>query len=105
MTDLQKQIEELKQLANSTDRYTDFEAGIDVGCRDTAEKALSIIKQLQHEVSCWQHTHEESKEWIRQLQEENNAYISCLRKINSCDDSATQQSKEAHQVLKQFGKL
>lgn len=84
VTDLQKQIEELKQLTNSDDRYTDFEAGIDVGCRDTAEKALSIIEQLQ---------------------EENNAYISCLRKINSCDDSATQQSKEAHQVLKQFGKL
>lgn len=133
MTDLQKQIEELEQLANSTDRYTDFEAGIDAGCRDTAETALSIIRQLQHELSCWQHTQEESKEWIRQLQkerdqaladynmardaltkqlnlikkleDENNAYIECLRKINSCDDSSTQQSREAHNVLKQFGKL
>ena len=70
MTDLQKQIEELEQLANSTDRYTNFEAGIDVGSRNTAIRALSIIKQFQHELSCWQYTHEESKEWIRQLQKE-----------------------------------
>lgn len=112
MTDLQRQIEELEKLINSTDRYTDFEAGIDVGCRDTAEKALSIIKQLQKERDQALADYNMARDaltkqlnLIKKLEDENNAYTSCLRKINSCDDSATQQSREAHQVLKQFGKL
>jgi hypothetical protein len=80
MKDLQKQIEELKEVAESHVDFSDW----DQGKSYAAKEALSIIEQLQ---------------------EENSAYILCLRKINSCDDSATQQSKEAHQVLKQFGKL
>lgn len=42
---------------------------------------------------------------IEILHKENQAYIETLKRINSCDDSATQHSREAHRVLKQFGKL
>lgn len=42
---------------------------------------------------------------IETLHKENQAYIETLKRINSCDDSATQHSREAHEVLKRFGKL
>lgn len=42
---------------------------------------------------------------IGTLCKENQAYIQTLKRINSCDDSATQHSREAHEVLKRFGKL
>lgn len=74
MTNLQKQIEELEEVANDSTviinkKYIKNDVAVNL-CKDMARQALSIIKQLQHELSCWQHTHEESKEWIRQLQEE-----------------------------------
>ena len=85
MTDLQKQIEELRNDFSEMENLTHEGEEFDLGeLWKVAREAMSIVKQLQ---------------------EENNAYISCLRRINSCDDSATQQSREAHQVLKQFGKL
>lgn len=44
---LQQQIKELEELASSQqDRFTIFEAGIDVGSRETAKKAILIIKKI-----------------------------------------------------------
>lgn len=74
MTDLQKQIEEIEKYANCVAPQLAISSprieGIYAGKCIMAKEALSIIKELQHELSCAKHTHEESEEWIRQLQEE-----------------------------------
>ena len=108
MTDLQKRIEELKEIA-TPDKYSHFLANEHMSERQLAKQALSIIEELQKERDTykisWESDSEASKVIIEELKNENKAYIECLRRINSCDDSATQQSKEVHQVLRQFGKL
>lgn len=107
MTDLQKQIEELRNTFSEMDNLTDEGEEFDLGeLWKVAREALSIIKQLQKERDTykisWESDSEASKVIIEELKNENKAYIECLRRINSCDDSATQQSKEVHQVLRQI---
>lgn len=128
MTDLQKRIEELRNDFSEMENLIHEGEEFDLGeLWKVAREALSIIKQIQEERDTykisWESDSEASKVIIEELKNENKAYIECLRRINSqkplyyaislksgnicqvCDDSATQQSKEVHQVLKQFGKL
>lgn len=107
--DLQKQIEELEKILTPYERTLDFICADPGAAAHELNEALSIIKQLQDEADkykiLWESDAEDSKAIIAELENENKFYIQCLRRINSCDDSASQQSRDAHQVLKQFGKL